>query len=205
MLEEFKQIKQENLVSISSMQSTLSFGLTGMSLLIAALTQIYRQSSTVTGVILLVLAPAIFVLITRVWSAEVMRLGRASYFLSLLETEINAYFAMRGVPDVESTSTFVRFSDALHWETWVRGGNQGGRSKLMRRNYQFILWFMIGGASASLALGAGVLWFDRAPSLNLVVRLIILGAALAGVILLAFEGRTIWRAMMSSVQGGDAR
>ena len=109
MLEEYKQIKQENLVSIGSMQQTLSFGLTGISLLIAALTQIYRQDKIVTLVILAAVGPGLLVLIERAWSAEVMRLGRASYFLSLLEPQVNAYFRSRKVPDIQAKEKILSF------------------------------------------------------------------------------------------------
>ncbi len=200
MLEEYKQIKQENLVSIGSMQQTLSFGLTGISLLIAALTQIYRQDKIVTLVILAAVGPGLLVLIERAWSAEVMRLGRASYFLSLLEPQVNAYFRSRKVPDIQAKEKILSFEEALHWETWVRGANRHGKSGLMRRNYFFILAPLGFGISSSLvSVIAAWVGFGRP---NLVVSLTVTAWSVMVVGALLREGRVTWVGIQRSVGMG---
>jgi hypothetical protein len=199
-VQEYIQIKQENLVCIQSMQGTLQFGFTALSILVASVTQIWRDDVYVSAVVLLFVAPVVCLLITRVWAAEVVRLGRASYFLWQLEIELNHYFsAMASAAPKASGQTALNMIDTLHWEGWVRGGNRWGRNILMKRNYRSILGFLIGLSCVSAASGLARLVVVPEPNWY-----VIAGAGV-WVLILAInsllEARLTWRNIVQYAAG----
>ena len=74
-----------------------------------------------------------------IWLGELIRMVRASFFLTKIENRISAVFS--GIPDV------------LSWENWLRTKSEKAKRPQMIMNYVAIFIIFFGSAIASIVLG----------------------------------------------------
>jgi hypothetical protein len=103
-LKEYETIRQEILITMQVRNSILSFGLAILGAVLTVSIALASQSSLVSSLILILIAPAICIFVIYMWLGEYQRMQRAGKFLMNLEQEIN-----------EDVSANV-----LTWETSLR-------------------------------------------------------------------------------------
>jgi hypothetical protein len=119
-LKEYEALRAECLVSISTQQTILGFGIATLGLVIGAGIGLQNQISVMTfGLIFGLFVPLFSGTVLTIWSGEVLRMVRAGDAVARLEEEINNY----------GHREFGWTRPALTWETALRGldGDQSTR------------------------------------------------------------------------------
>ncbi|MEU9085402.1 hypothetical protein [Streptomyces sp. NPDC048357] len=195
-LEEYSKIKQENLQSIQTMHGSLQFGLSAISLLFVAVGQLWGNV-LIEAALLMVAIPLVCVLVERVWSGELIRLARASHFLSLLEAAINSRLSTTPQQPQAAASDAMSLDEALRWEAWVRGRNRWGKSVLMRRAYKSTLIGLLSLAAGASVTGALYLTTGETP-LNFWVAASVAATSCCGTLWFLWgEQKNTWAEIMS--------
>lgn len=138
-MEEYKTLRQESLSAIDRQERVLASG-TAVSGVVLGLGARASPGSSVSVVLLLVLAPGLGWLITIMWLGEVERMVRAGAYVSLIEQRVNKEL---GGGDA-----------ALGWESFLRREAPGGRRILWVYRAVFgILWLVAVAAAVVGCIG----------------------------------------------------
>ena len=138
-MEEYKTLRQESLSAIDRQERLLASG-TAVSGVVLGLGATASPGSSVSVVLLLVLAPGLAWLVTIMWLGEVERMVRAGAYVSVIEQRVN--------------SDLGGDAPALGWESFLRREAPGGRRILwVYRSVFGILWFIAVAAGVVGCLG----------------------------------------------------
>lgn len=177
-MEEYKTLRQESQAAIDRQERVLASG-TAVTALVLGVGANAARGSTVSIVLLLVLAPLLACLVTIMWLGEVERMLRAGAYVSLIEQRVNSEFH-GGKP-------------ALGWESFLRRRAPGGRRILWL--YRAVFAILLSLASASAILGAaglvehGAIW-------------VVVGGVVAGSLLIALTCVYVGSEMRFRAMGG---
>jgi Na+/H+ antiporter NhaA len=146
---EYQAMRGEVLAALQNQHSALTFGITTLSLLVAAASLVRKDQPDAAGLIFLVAVPVASALVLVIWLAEHIRLVRLRIFLLELSQRVNAELRKEG----------------LHWEQWlVEEGKDRFRPDLAKlQGYAVIPLFLLVAAGSAL-LGAVIL--DQSNSLT---------------------------------------
>jgi Zn-dependent protease with chaperone function len=148
-LEEYRTVRQEEMVAMQSQISTLRYGVTGCVVLIGVAAQ--QHADRYLGwAISLALVPLVVLFSAVIWMGEYERMARAGHYIAGLERHINAIF----------TDGACR---PMGWENWLReGGNAHSRVVGGHHRYLTITSLFIGFQIAAVAMGLHFYWHDHA-------------------------------------------
>jgi Zn-dependent protease with chaperone function len=139
-LEEFRGVRDEELVAMQTQIGILRYGITGGALLIGVAVQ-QHGDKYLGWAIALSLVPLILLFSAVIWMGEYERLARAGQYIALLEGRINRRGAELGwLP--------------LGWQEWVREGGRT-RSRVVGGHHRYVAVaaVFIGLHVAAVALG----------------------------------------------------
>jgi Zn-dependent protease with chaperone function len=144
-LEEYRTVRQEELVALDSQISTLRYGITGCVVLIGVAAQ--QHADRYLGwAISLALVPLVVLFSAVIWMGEYERVARAGHYIAKLERRI----------DTKLASGTWR---PLRWEGWLReGGNAHSRLVGGHHRYLAIAGVFIGFQIAAVAMGLHFYW-----------------------------------------------
>ena len=113
MLEEYRSLRLESIEIQKNHQSILKFAITTIVLVIVAGFNFWKEVSVVSLLFLLCI-PFLSYFFLFIWVAEVQRLMRVGFFISLIEKRISNLF-----PGVDNI---------ISWENWLRSDEEGKRA-----------------------------------------------------------------------------
>ena len=137
MLEEYRALRSESLASMKSQQATVSTGTGALAVLVGLA---FRQTLPVQSLILLMPIPALSYVVLLIWLGEVARMMRAGFYLATIESRVNTYCLVRGMPT------------ALGWESWLRQKGAKGRTPQVDWNYKAIIGLFLATSLGSVVL-----------------------------------------------------
>ncbi len=149
MLEEYRTVRQEELVGMQSQISTLRYGITGCVVLIGLAAQ--QHADRYLGWSLaLALVPLVILFSAVIWMGEYERMARAGRYVGILERDINHKVgALSGGP--------------LGWEKWLReGGHAQSRIVGGHHRYLAIASVFLGLHVTAVAMGLHFYWHQHA-------------------------------------------
>lgn len=140
-LEEYRTVRDEELIAIQGQISTLRYGVAGCVVLIGFAAQ--QHGDRYLGwAVSLALVPLVVLFSAVIWMGEYERGARAGSYVSELETRINAMLGQLGL------------SRPLRWEGWLReGGNAPSRLVGGHHRYLAIACVFIGFQIAAVVMG----------------------------------------------------
>jgi Zn-dependent protease with chaperone function len=148
-MEEYRTVRQEELVALQSQISTLRYGVTGCVVLIGVAAQ-QHADKYLGWAIALALVPLVVLFSAVIWMGEYERMARAGHYISGLEGRIN---------DMVANGAWR----PLRWETWLReGGNMQSRIVGGHHRYLTIACVFIAFQVASVAMGLHFYWHQHA-------------------------------------------
>ena len=106
MMEEYKTLRSESLMSMQTQQSILRFGTASIGVVLAIGFQFW-ENAKIFSIIFLVFLPLLSYLILFIWMGEVARMMRAGIYIHELEKKVNSEIK-------------VIKNKALEWENWLR-------------------------------------------------------------------------------------
>lgn len=173
-LEEYRTVREEELLAAQSQITTLRYGVTGCVVLIGVAAQ--QHADRYLGwAVSLVLVPLVVLFSAVIWMGEYERAARAGHYIAGLERRISAALAGGSWRP-------------LRWEGWLReGGNAHSRLVGGHHRYLAIAGVFIGFEIAAVAMGLHFYWHlhshdpsrhwlvPTAVALNLAVLLTVIG------------------------------
>src|SRR5256885_15702449 len=93
---EYQAMRGEVLAALQNQHSALTFGITTLSLLVAAASLVRKDQPDAAGLIFLVAVPVASALVLVIWLAEHIRLVRLRIFLLELSQRVNAELRKEG-------------------------------------------------------------------------------------------------------------
>jgi len=145
-LEEYRTVREEELIAVQGQISTLRYGVAGCVVLIGFAAQ--QHGDRYLGwAVSLALVPLVVLFSAVIWMGEYERGARAGSYVSELETRINAMLGLLGA------------SRPLRWEGWLReGGNAPSRLVGGHHRYLAIASVFIGFQIAAVVMGLHFYW-----------------------------------------------
>ena len=121
LLEEYKSIRSESLLSIQTQTSVISFGIAGFGAMLGLSFQNFEKMSPLMLAVLLFWVMLIFLYgVLFLWTGELRRMVRAGNYLTIIGYKINGQLLY----------------SAVYWEKWLRQKpNVRGATRQMRINY----------------------------------------------------------------------
>jgi Zn-dependent protease with chaperone function len=153
-LEEYRTVREEELIAVQGQISTLRYGVAGCVVLIGFAAQ--QHGDRYLGwAVSLALVPLVVLFSAVIWMGEYERGARAGSYISELEARINAMLGRLGA------------SRPLRWEGWLReGGNAPSRLVGGHHRYLAIACVFIGFQIAAVTMGLHFYWHKHSDDPN---------------------------------------
>lgn len=153
-LEEYRTVREEELIAVQGQISTLRYGVAGCVVLIGFAAQ--QHGDRYLGwAVSLALVPLVVLFSAVIWMGEYERGARAGSYISELEARINAMLGPLGL------------SRPLRWEGWLReGGNAPSRLVGGHHRYLAIACVFIGFQIAAVVMGLHFYWHKHSDDPN---------------------------------------
>jgi Zn-dependent protease with chaperone function len=153
-LEEYRTVREEELIAVQGQISTLRYGVAGCVVLIGFAAQ--QHGDRYLGwAVSLALVPLVVLFSAVIWMGEYERGARAGSYISELEPRINAMLGLLGL------------SRPLRWEGWLReGGNAPSRLVGGHHRYLAIACVFIGFQIAAVVMGLHFYWHKHSEDAN---------------------------------------
>jgi Zn-dependent protease with chaperone function len=148
-VEEYRSVRQEEIVAMQSQISTLRYGVTGSVVLIGIAAQ-QHADKYLGWAISLALVPLVLLFSAVIWMGEYERMARAGHYVAILERRLNDRLGeSRWRP--------------LTWESWLReGGASHPRIIGGQHRYLTIACVFVGFQVAAVAMGLHFYWHQHA-------------------------------------------
>jgi len=152
-MEEFKTSRNENLEAGKHAQLAFQICIAGYALLVPAIINAWKFP-VVPELLLFIFIPIFSYMVALVWGGEIARRIRVAHFVrDVLEPKVNACF-----PDM---------SDALEWESYLRGKNTKHKVFHFKWHYYAYLTIIFGMPLASIIVGNVKIYDSQSATLLL--------------------------------------